>query len=59
MDLGSVVLRSGSQSPAVISGFDDCFELVLGRAVGGHDLDEGEEEGAVFVGGPLGCHGEG
>jgi hypothetical protein len=52
-------LRGGAQSPAVIDGFDDCFHLVLGWAIWGHDLHEGKEEGAVFVGGPLGCHGWG
>jgi len=50
-------LRSGAQSPALVDGFGGGFELVLRGAVGGHDLDEGEEEGAVFFGGPLGCHG--
>lgn len=33
--------------------------MVLGWAGRGHDLDEGEEEGAVFVCGPLRRHGGG
>lgn len=32
---------------------------MLGWAGRGHDLDEGEEEGAVFVCGPLRRHGGG
>lgn len=49
-------LRGCADSPAVVYGFDDGFELVLGGSTGSHDLDEGEEKGAVFFGGPLRCH---
>lgn len=49
-------LRDSADGPAVVGGFDGGLELVLAWAVGRHGLDEGEEEGAVFGGAPLGCH---
>lgn len=55
--VGLLDLRHGADGPAVIGGFDGGFELVLAWTRGRHGLDEGEEEGAVFDGAPLGCHG--
>ena len=46
----------GAESPAVVEDRSGGFELVLRWAVGCHDLDEGEEEGAVVVCGPLSRH---
>lgn len=49
-------VRDGAESPAVVDECSGGFELVFGGAGGCHDLDEGEEESAVVVGGPLGGH---
>lgn len=53
---GSSFLRDGAEGPAVVENLEGTGELMLGRTVGCHDLDECEEEGAVFVWRPLGCH---
>lgn len=50
-------LRDGAEGPAVFEDLTGAVELVLGWAVGRHDLHEGKEEGAIFVRGPLGSHG--
>ena len=46
----------GAESPAVVEDRSRGLELVLRWAVGCHDLDEGEQESAVVVCGPLGRH---
>ena len=38
-----VGLRGCAYGPAVVYGFEDGFELVLGGPAGCDDLDEGEE----------------